>query len=316
MKLSVLVITYNQDRYIAQALDSILMQIVDFDYEIIIGDDCSSDGTISILEKYRAAYPRRIKLLLSQINRGATQNFAATLSACHGTYVAMLEGDDYWTSEDKLQRQIDSLDSHPNYVACFTNSVVIDNQGSVVREERVMQEQQRDLEQVDIVSGCYVPTNTLVFRRALLVQLPSKIHDVVNADLILCSVLAEHGAIGFLDKSTAAYRIHSGSLWSSKPPEYIMSNNIKTRKALMEIFGDKYRELLLPIIYSYSSNLISSYVDQGRIINCIYSSLSLLLYRWKHGQIDFCADLMRIFKNLKQTTKNKFIMQNFINPGN
>src|SRR5438132_1821213 len=102
MKLSVMMITYNHERFIAQALDSILAQRVNFDYEIVIGEDCSTDGTRDILMDFHRRYPDRIVLLLRDHNLGVMRNFEATLGACRGRYLALLEVDDYWTSENKL----------------------------------------------------------------------------------------------------------------------------------------------------------------------------------------------------------------------
>src|SRR5579864_5044611 len=107
MKLSVMMITYNHERFIAQALDSILAQQVNFDYEIVVGEDCSADGTRAILMDFHRRYPSRIVPFLRDRNMGAMPNFESTLRACRGQYLALLEGDDYWTSPDKLQRQVD-----------------------------------------------------------------------------------------------------------------------------------------------------------------------------------------------------------------
>src|SRR5579864_5088925 len=118
MKVSVMMITYNHERFIAQALESVLAQRVNFDYEIVIGEDCSTDRTREILLEFCRRYPKRIVPLLKDKNVGAMRNVEATLAACRGQYLALLEGDDYWTCEDKLQRQIDFLDEHPDYAIC------------------------------------------------------------------------------------------------------------------------------------------------------------------------------------------------------
>lgn len=107
MKVSVLMITYNHEKFIAQAIDSILMQQVNFDYEIVIGEDCSTDGTRAIVIQYQKEYPDKIRLLLPEENLGMHKNFVQTFRACQGEYIALLEGDDYWTSPRKLQKQVD-----------------------------------------------------------------------------------------------------------------------------------------------------------------------------------------------------------------
>ena len=123
-KLSVSIVTYDQEAFIGQALDSVLMQRTDFDFEIVIGEDCSTDRTREIVEQYARLYPDRIRALLHPYNLGPSHirgknNFVATFEACRGKYVALLEGDDYWTDLCKLQKQVDFLDNHPDFSTCF-----------------------------------------------------------------------------------------------------------------------------------------------------------------------------------------------------
>ena len=113
MKLSVAMITYNHERFIAQAVESVLAQKVNFDFEVVIGEDCSTDNTRNIVAELQQQYPVRIVALMRPDNLGAMRNLQETLAACKGQYIALLEGDDYWTCEDKLQRQVEFLDSHP-----------------------------------------------------------------------------------------------------------------------------------------------------------------------------------------------------------
>src|SRR4051794_11773039 len=125
MKLTVAMITYNHEPFIAQALDSILMQQVSFDHEILIGEDCSTDRTREIVRAYRQRYPDKIRLQLPETNRGMMQNFVAVLAAARGDYVALLEGDDYWTAPDKLARQVAYLDAHPECAICFHDALML-----------------------------------------------------------------------------------------------------------------------------------------------------------------------------------------------
>src|ERR1035438_1167895 len=130
VKLSIMMLTYNHERFIAQALNSILSQRVTFDYEIVIGDDFSSDGTRDILARFCHKYPERIVLLLRERNIGAIRNMVATFAECQGEYVALLEGDDYWICDDKLQRQIDFLDSHRQTALCCHRVQLLDATGA------------------------------------------------------------------------------------------------------------------------------------------------------------------------------------------
>lgn len=124
-KVSCHIITYNQIAYISQCIDSVLMQKRNFPIEIVIGDDNSTDGTQELLREYKHKYPDIIKLNLREV-RGTglpgKQNFLTTLALCTGDYIALCEGDDYWTDQLKLQKQFDILEANPHLGGCFHNS--------------------------------------------------------------------------------------------------------------------------------------------------------------------------------------------------
>ena len=112
-------ITYNHEHFIAQAIRSVLMQEIDFPIELVIGEDCSTDGTRNIVKELAEKYPKEIKTLLSDKNLGGRDNFRQVIAACSGEYIAILEGDDYWTSSHKLQRQVDFLERFPGVCDMF-----------------------------------------------------------------------------------------------------------------------------------------------------------------------------------------------------
>src|ERR1700721_2292899 len=114
MKLSVAMITYNHERFIRQAIESVLAQKVNFDFEILIGEDCATDSPRAIVAELQQQYPELIVALMRPHNLGAMRNLQETLAACKGQYIAFLEGDDYWTAQHKLQKQVDFLDARPD----------------------------------------------------------------------------------------------------------------------------------------------------------------------------------------------------------
>lgn len=119
---SVAVITYNMERYLPQLLDSILMQKTNFIYEIVVDDDHSPDRSREVLLDYQSRYPDRFVLSLRDTNVGGSKNMYGVLRRCRGRYIAILEGDDWWEAEDKLQYQYDFMESHPEYIAMYCNS--------------------------------------------------------------------------------------------------------------------------------------------------------------------------------------------------
>lgn len=127
--ISVTVLTYFHEKYIAQCLDSILAQETDLSYEILIGDDASQDRTPEIIRDYAARYPEKIRAFLRTKNVGATRNGMGLITNARGKYIASLEGDDYWVNKQKLQRQWDFLEQHPDYSGCCGRCVMIDENG-------------------------------------------------------------------------------------------------------------------------------------------------------------------------------------------
>ena len=123
---SVVVITYNQEKYIGQALDSILMQKTDFPIEILIGDDCSDDNTPNIVKRYEQEYPSLIKAFCREENLGSTRNSYELYMRAKGKYIANLEGDDYWIDDKKLQKQVDFLEANLEYACCCADFVYVD----------------------------------------------------------------------------------------------------------------------------------------------------------------------------------------------
>lgn len=121
--LSAFVITYNQEKYIAQALDSILSQEHDYSYEIVIGDDCSHDSTPAILKEYAAKYPGIIKLKINESNVGMVRNYFDTIERCSGKYVALCAGDDWWLP-GKVKLQVDYMESHPEVGMVYGKTLV------------------------------------------------------------------------------------------------------------------------------------------------------------------------------------------------
>lgn len=116
---SIVCITYNHEPYLRQALDGFLMQRTTFPVEIILAEDCSTDGTRAICEEYAKRYPDKIRYIWSETNVGAVANERRAIEAASGKYLAFCEGDDYWTDADKLQLQVDWLETHPDYSVCW-----------------------------------------------------------------------------------------------------------------------------------------------------------------------------------------------------
>jgi glycosyltransferase involved in cell wall biosynthesis len=258
-KVSVLMVTYNHERYIAQAVESALAQETSFPLEIVIGEDCSTDRTREILLDLQADHPSTMRLLLQEQNLGGTANFAATFAACRGEFIAMLEGDDYWTHPHKLQRQIDALEAHPDWAMCFhiTRRVYEDDS----REpELIPPDWTKEVATIDdLFKGNFLNTCSLVFRNRLFGPLPAWHQQIAPGDWVLSLLNAAHGLIGCLPEVMADYRIHPQGMWSRKSRAEQLREILKMLTFVDHHFQGKYREQ----IDAYRLNLVSSLVAEA-----------------------------------------------------
>ncbi len=157
--ISIIVLTYNQEQYIAQTLDSILMQQVSEPYEILIGNDCSTDATEAIALRYQEQYPNCIRVITHATNKGLVGNFIAMVEECRGGYIALCDGDDYWIDPLKLQKQVDYLQEHDDCVLVHTGRKLL------VGDEFISQPFLRHgTEPSELFFHCYVCVPTVLMR--------------------------------------------------------------------------------------------------------------------------------------------------------
>ena len=209
--MSVVVLTYGHEDYIEQALESILMQKVNFKYEIIVGEDCSPDNTRKILMNYELKYPEKFSMIYRDKNIGAHDNAQDLYKRCRGKYIAYLEGDDYWISDNKLQMQVDYLESHEDFIATAHRVVVVDEHGNIKNDE-CYPECKDEVYTLKHYQKGLLPgqSATLVYRNIFMYQLCdiSIFVDktLVPGDRVKAFVLASHGGIYCFPKIMSAYR--------------------------------------------------------------------------------------------------------------
>lgn len=212
---SVCMITFNHEAYVAEAVESALAQRTSFPFEVVVGDDASTDGTPKILAELERVHAPRLRILTRTANLGITCNLAATLRECRGRYVALLEGDDYWIDENKLQTQHDFLEAHPSHAMCFHPVIV--RRGPSVRMERLPRGRVRKRSTLrDLIEqGNFIPTPAVLFRNHIAEGFPEWFYDLRIGDFPLNVMNASHGDIGFIDKPMAVYRVHDGGTFSA-----------------------------------------------------------------------------------------------------
>jgi glycosyltransferase involved in cell wall biosynthesis len=214
MKVSVCIITYNQEAFIAQTLESVLNQKTSFDYELVIGEDCSTDNTRNIIQKYQERYPQKIRLIERNQNIGMMRNFTSSILSCKGEYIALLEGDDFWVDEYKLEKQVSFMEDNPTFSGCFTNNYLLDMHSGLTRKETPSSKE--TLITSDLIEKNHISTLTFLFKNHLIQQFPGWFSQLSLGDWPLYILLSLNGPIKKLDFYSATYRIHPASQWSSK----------------------------------------------------------------------------------------------------
>lgn len=206
--LSVCVRTHNQERFIRDALDSVLRQHTTFPYEIIISDDASNDGTVAILKEYQNRYPDKIRLLLQEKNVGGPENLKRVIEASNAKYITCLDGDDFYTDEYKLQKQVDFLEAHPECAACFHNTWNIDASGRKLglfnKPDFHAVHDAREF----IRERWFVPIHSAVLRREY-IEFPEWYNTVMNDDYVVHLSVAKHAPYYYMPDVMVAYRRHS-----------------------------------------------------------------------------------------------------------
>ena len=266
MKASVLMITYNHGPFIAEAIESVLMQQVDFDYELVISDDCSNDGTREIVQAYQEQYPDRIKLLLPEKNLGMHRNFVQTLYACQGQYVAVLEGDDYWTSKDKLQQQADFLDRNSDFAICFHNALMRFEDVNIEPVNLCTDDFKPVFTLRDLLRRNIIPTCTAMFRHGLVREFPDWFFQTGMADWPFNVFNAMHGKIGYLNRVMAVYRSHEGGVWSGLSKARTVEELAKVHLHLNAYLNYEYDEIISAELFKQWLVLAGLYANEDDFV--------------------------------------------------
>jgi glycosyltransferase involved in cell wall biosynthesis len=241
-KVSICMISYNHGKFIAQAIESILAQEVDFSIELVIGDDCSKDDTGRICEDFARRDPR-VRLLPRERNLGVMPNFARTLAACVGEYVAVCEGDDYWMDPRKLAKQAAFLDTRPDHAgAAHQSDVLVDEKFS----RKFKLDVPHTLDTMDLLAGRQFHTASVIFRRPA-VDLFCRAPLVLSCDRLLNFCISFLGKIHYSEEAMCAYRLHGGG----------MSSNVTVAQLKLDLSCIDYLQSLQP---SFPRNRYRSYV--------------------------------------------------------
>lgn len=278
-------VTYNHAKYIAVCLDSLLKQKTNFDFEILIAEDESSDGTREICIEYAKQYPERIRLLLnSRANNipikgkpSGTFNSVYANFTAKGKYLTTIEGDDYWLDENSLEKRVAFLEENDDYVACFHNTKILDEETS--KESLVFNYKNDKTIKADDLLKIWIPTVSFLYRNKLINLFDEDMKNIVCGDLILRGKLAEFGTAKYLDDlEPAVYRTHAGGVFSSISLEKRNSLAADGLEYLISYYKSKNKcnlEIKRSISYLYLSYFVSQF-KQDKSIKLAYIKKSFL----------------------------------------
>jgi glycosyltransferase involved in cell wall biosynthesis len=239
-KVTVLVLTYNHDRYVAKALAGALSQNTSFKYEILVAEDCSTDRTVEVVGRIALKNPALVRILPRPENLGICRNFVDAYRACGGEYVAILEGDDEWHNPGKLEKLISALDRRPDCSFAFHDVRLRFEDG---REEAgcCPPHVRPELHLRDFLAHNHVPNcSALVFRNGLVDRFPSWFTTLSYYDWPLHVLHLQRGPALYLNEPLSTYRIHSGGAWHGAGTGYRLEKLLEIFAALNEHLGFEY----------------------------------------------------------------------------
>jgi glycosyltransferase involved in cell wall biosynthesis len=242
MKVSILLITYNQENYISKAIDGFLIQNLPLEYEIILADDNSKDNTVSIVKELLKN--NNLKVLETKENVGISKNYKRGFAACTGDYIAVLEGDDYWVNPNRIQKHLEFLDNHQECVLSM-NRLIKFNETS---EDFKIQPWNQDYDYQYFTSKEIAIENRLgnlsacVFRNSELKKLNPKIYNLSIADWMLSLALSKFGFIAVLKDATSVYRVHNKGEWSKLDQNKKLEQTIKSIDIYDKFFNYQYKK--------------------------------------------------------------------------
>ncbi len=264
IKVSVVCNAYNHEKYIRKCLESLVMQRTTFDYEILVHDDASTDGTADIIREFEQKYPDLIKPIYqteNQYSKGGVSRFQ--YPRVKGEYIAFCEGDDYWTDELKLQKQFDALETHPEVDMCAHTAIKVSEDGEMVLETIAPRKEECIIPVEDVIlgDGGFLATNSLMYRASIIQGNEFEFRKYWRIDYTLQICGALRGGILYLAEVMSAYRWLSMGSWTAHQiaDKSKRKTTFDKKNKMLELFNEEteYRyantveQKMLEVGYSY-----------------------------------------------------------------
>ncbi len=309
-KVSVCMITYGHEKFIEEAINGVLMQKADFDIELLISNDASPDKTDEIIKSIIQNHPRGswIKYIKHESNIGMMLNFQFALEATTGQYIALCDGDDYWTDPLKIQKQVEFLEVNRQAAGCFHHASFVDEKGEIINEiynSHVSNLPYYNQEDCLTILGSSYATCSLLFRSEVLADLP-KVLIPELCDELLDIVITEKGSLYFLNFNGANYRFQSSGVWSSREEAKFSLTMYKRMEVLYKVptYKKRYSSYLETKIFVLVKGFIfSNNIKSKTRILYFLKTLKFLNFYKKDTYVffmDFIINIIQVKKRLKK----------------
>lgn len=274
---SVITLVYNHQNTIKQCLDSILAQQTDFGIELIIGEDCSVDSSMEIISEYLDKYPEIIRVITAEKNVGMMMNFHRCENSCRGKYIAICEGDDFWTNPDKLQKQVEYMENHSECSLCFHSHSNLYDDGTMKEVLPPLVKDIYTIQDILLYDGSFMATCSMIYRCEFVRKYPQWVIDAPVGDAPTMLYCAFNGHIKYIPHNMAVYRSSNNSAWSQLHKKNI-SFTIHTYQRIVKMYKqiDKWSQ------YKYHSVIRKKICKDQKFI--------IKMMVWKYTKIN-------LFKN-------------------
>jgi glycosyltransferase involved in cell wall biosynthesis len=305
--------TYNQGNFIAQAIEGILKQKTTFKYRVIIGEDSSIDNTKEIVQGYIDKYPEKVKGIFHERNLGVYENSKILFSVCKAKYIALCDGDDYWIDPNKLQSQVEFLESNPAYSFCFHRVYDLSGDGELVLSPVVVNSEPKSFSINDLAKGNFIHTLSVVYRNNFKNGLPDWFHKAPIGDYVLHMLNASFGDFYYMPRPMGVYRKFIG-MYGAQGSIRRNIDNYETLQLLFQHFDDDairvelIKQQALSLVYLYKHEGFESLKKREPIVKAV---LDIVMIKSANDLIEFkskmliLAILKKIFMFFKQGMSSK-----------
>ena len=301
VKLSVAMTTYNHQKYIAQAIEGVLMQKTNFPFELIIGDDCSTDKTLEICLNYQNIHPTIIQIIQSKQNQGLRKNNIEVWTKCKGKYIAYCEGDDFWTNPNKLQKQVDFLDSHNDFIGVFHQTQMLyDDERPSTLFTPINQKKRLNFE--ENIERWVVATCSLVFRNIFKSDQFKKYRDMLLSDEVfysdrpLMAFLTKINDFYYLSETMGVWRQHENNMTRIGNLSEMSRAGGEAYKKMIFFFPENRVKLSEQVIRWYLLSFYYSFKKKEITSTFQYNLYALINIRSKLGLKNYLKCTMLVLK--------------------